>query len=701
MVCDPVFITMKDGVRLSARLWVPRATFDDPKNNPCPVILEQLAYRRRDGTSYNDNSNHYVMARHGFIGARVDFRGFGDSEGFMEDEMTPHEQGDIATVIEFFSQQNFCNGKVGMIGYSWGGNNSALAAATAVPGLGAVIAADFMIDRYHEDLHYKGGVPLFGSTYWGASMLSIAGAPPDPQVQGSNWRDLWRKRLDKVFCQSPIWKQHSARDDYWRHGSVAKALAEAKENKKLPVPILAIGGWYDCYADAPADTLRYWPNTARGMMGPWGHSYPHWGQPEPNYDFYQDMRQWFGRWLKPAAAQDEKNNAESWPAFRAFLIRAGKPINKDNQRVAGNWVGVDVDDIENDNMTLYLRAGGKLSPKNDGKGVGEERIQLKTIETVGACYGKQFPVTLKEYAKDQQPDDDKSLCFETAPFDEELDMLGRAQLQLTLKTDQPFGNIIARLVDVHPDGTANLITHGCLNLAHRHARRDVEKFIAGQHNPAPTPMAAGQDTAIVIDLLSMGYTMLPGHRLRLALSTHYFPICLPPPFDFMADVDLTASRLILPQLKNKNIIALPTINMDDVPHPQNTYDESEEKMVHEKTTDPDGRVHLRQEATYGWARHPDHDTEWQEAILSDYSIIAGDPLSARLEYSYTNNHRLNEDGKSYDGEVIKKFSSQSTGRSLYYCDKDFIYIEGKLTVMLDGAVFFNKEWKEKIKREFF
>ena len=46
-VVDPVFITLSDGVRLAARIWLP----EDAEDGPVPAILEYLPYRREDGTA--------------------------------------------------------------------------------------------------------------------------------------------------------------------------------------------------------------------------------------------------------------------------------------------------------------------------------------------------------------------------------------------------------------------------------------------------------------------------------------------------------------------------------------------------------------------------------------------------------------------------------------------------------------------------
>src|SRR5437868_1811312 len=73
-------IRMADGVRLSARLWLPQG------DEPVPAVLEYIPYRKRDGYRGHDDLWRPVLAAHGFAYARVDVRGTGDSDGVLTDE---------------------------------------------------------------------------------------------------------------------------------------------------------------------------------------------------------------------------------------------------------------------------------------------------------------------------------------------------------------------------------------------------------------------------------------------------------------------------------------------------------------------------------------------------------------------------------------------------------------------------------------
>ena len=87
---DPVFVTMTDGVKLAAKIWLPL----DAESNHVPAILEYLPYRRTDGTAARDETTHPYFAGHGYACIRVDMRGSGDSEGIMRGEYLKQEQDD-------------------------------------------------------------------------------------------------------------------------------------------------------------------------------------------------------------------------------------------------------------------------------------------------------------------------------------------------------------------------------------------------------------------------------------------------------------------------------------------------------------------------------------------------------------------------------------------------------------------------------
>ncbi|WIX33712.1 CocE/NonD family hydrolase [Salinicola sp. JS01] len=114
------WITLADGTRLAARIWLPK----NAEAAPVPAILEYLPYRKRDGTAARDELTHPWLAGHGYACVRVDMRGNGESDGLMEDEYAPQEQADALEVIDWIAAQPWCSGKLGMMGISWGASTA-------------------------------------------------------------------------------------------------------------------------------------------------------------------------------------------------------------------------------------------------------------------------------------------------------------------------------------------------------------------------------------------------------------------------------------------------------------------------------------------------------------------------------------------------------------------------------------------------
>ncbi|HBQ33782.1 MAG TPA: peptidase S15, partial [Ochrobactrum anthropi] len=115
-ITEHLWITLKDGTRLGARLWLPEGA----EANPVPAVLEYIPYRKRDGTRGRDEPMHGYFAQNGYAAIRVDMRGTGESDGHMADEYIQQEQDDALEVIAWIADQPWCSGNVGMMGKSWG-----------------------------------------------------------------------------------------------------------------------------------------------------------------------------------------------------------------------------------------------------------------------------------------------------------------------------------------------------------------------------------------------------------------------------------------------------------------------------------------------------------------------------------------------------------------------------------------------------
>lgn len=505
---ETVWIVLSDGTRLAAKVWLPEGP------GPWPAVLEYLPYRRGDRTAPRDDSTYPHYARAGIAGVRVDSRGNGDSDGLMEDEYAPQELADACEVIAWIAAQGWSNGSVGMMGISWGGFNALQVAALRPPALKAVISIASTADRYNDDIHYKGGALLSANVYWAANMLSYSSRPPDPAVVGNGWAETWRERLAAQPMLLEIWLRHQHRDAYWKHGSICEDWGA------IQCPVFVIAGWADGYRNTPEWIARDLEAPCWAMTGPWIHKYPHFAWPKPRADFIGLSVDWWHQWLS-----GEDRGVQDWPQHRAYRNEAVLPAP---QRLHDPGCWVDASAAGGATRTLTLGQNGQL-------GAGEPAdVVISTRQHCGTTGGEYFTTAPDaQMAGDQRADDGLSVCWETRALEAPLDLMGRPSVTAQVALDQAQGNLIARLCDVHPDGTSALISRGVLNLCHRGGNAD------------PQPMVPGQAELVTITLDACCYRLRRGHRLRLALSTAYWPIVLPSPATVTAH--LSNGTLHLPE----------------------------------------------------------------------------------------------------------------------------------------------------------
>jgi putative CocE/NonD family hydrolase len=326
VIHDPTWIPLSDGCRLAARVWLP----EDALERPAPVILEAVPYRRRDGTLTGDQGRYAWWAERGFAGVRVDLRGSGDSEGLLLDEYLAQEQDDDVEVIDWLARQPWCNGSVGMIGYSWGGFAGLQVAARRPAALRAVVTVNSTVRRYTDDCHYTGGrVNAHDMLSWATTMLAFDARPPDPAIVGEGWREQWLERLDVAPPMIDRWLSHPLEDDYWKHGSVAF------DYDAIDCAVLAVGGWSDPYRNAVLDLVEHLRGPRFGLIGPWAHGYPHETDPGPQIDFLGECERFFGRYLR-----DDPNGYDDVPSLRAY-VQEHDPPSPLQLRRRGRWVAVD------------------------------------------------------------------------------------------------------------------------------------------------------------------------------------------------------------------------------------------------------------------------------------------------------------------------------------------------------------------------
>ena len=517
-VVENVFIPTRDGQRVAARLWLPV----DAEEHPVPAVLEYIPYRKRDSTRGRDAHNHPYIAGHGYASVRVDLRGSGDSDGVLVDEYRPQEHEDAEDVIEWLAEQPWCDGNVGMMGISWGGFNSLQLAAVSPPALKAVISASATDDLYVDNMHYMGGCLLADNLSEATVMFAFNSLPPDPAVVGDRWRDMWRERLEGSGLWLETWLEHQRRDDYWRPASVCEDYSAVR------CPVMAVGGWADGYTNAIFRLMEHLEVPRKALIGPWGHRYPHMGVPGPAIDFLHEVVRWWDHWLKgkDTGVMDE-------PTVRAWMQDSIPPSASYEDR-PGRWVAEPSWPSENiapRDLTLTRHHLVERPPHD----LESSPLSLQSPLSVGMFAGKWASYSATpDLPFDQREEDGGALVFETEPLPEPLEIFGLPVLTVEVSADEPVAQLAVRLSDVARNGEATRVTYGVLNLTHRDG------------NAEPRPLEPGRHYRVQVPLNAIAQSFPRGHRLRLSVSTSYWPLIWPSPQRATVTVFTGISSLRLP-----------------------------------------------------------------------------------------------------------------------------------------------------------
>jgi len=512
---ETVWIPLADGRRLAARLWLPASH----ATSPAPAIVEYMPYRRRDATRPRDEPIHAWFAARGYACLRVDMHGSGDSDGILKQEFQRQEQDDALEIIAWIATQPWCSGAVALLGKSWGAFSALQAALRKPPALKAIVAVCGGQDRYDESLHYAGGVPLVEQLWWSDTMMLFNMRPPDPAIVGERWREMWKARLEANQPWLGEWLRHQSRDAFWKHGSVAD------DPGAIECPVFAVGGWADYISRAVPRLLASVKVPRWGLIGPWGHHYPQDGIPAPAIGFLQEC----DRFLR-FALRGETDAMSGVPMLRAWMPEARTP-GPDHVAEEGRWIAETSWPSPRITPRAWHLGAGGLTESMTTAAV----LRHSSPQSLGATAPEWLSMGIAgEVPRDQREDDGRSLVFDTPPLVERIEILGATELVVEIDADEPVGMLVARLCDVAPDGTSLRVSLGVLNLTHRTRHDRV------------TAMPIGKPVRVRLRFPEVAHCFKPGHRIRLALSTAYWPVLWPSPAPVTIGVHTRGAYLTLP-----------------------------------------------------------------------------------------------------------------------------------------------------------
>ena len=664
-IIEHTWITLSDGCRLSAKLWLPT----DAHQEPVPAILEYIPYRKGDATAPRDQMNHAYFAGHGYAGVRVDMRGTGNSDGIQMDEYSALEQKDGQEVIGWLTEQPWCNGAVGMMGISWGGIASLQAATLAHPALKAIVPVCATDERYYDDGCYFLGCMSGETIGWGAVMLGFNSRPPDPEIVGEDWKSQWLERLEKPPLFLENFLRHQRRDDYWLQGTVAGKY------ERIKCAVYAVGGWADCWPNTVFRLLEnLGPETpCKALSGPWGHTYPHLGIPGPAMGFLPEILRWWDRWLKGI-----DNGIDREPQFYGYLNTLVPPDARHMEN-PGRWVGQSSWPSEDVTYHRVFLGSGHLSETP----IEGNPIELSSPQSCGLDSGEYMPWYMtgpsSQLALEQRTDDAKSATFDTAPRDTPLEILGTPFAELVLTPRTSNGLIAVRLCDVWPDGASTLICYGVLNLAQRDGK-DV-----------PKTLVPGTPYRVRVRLNDTGYTVAPGHRLRLGVSTSYWPIAWPTPTKADIVLDAAASHIELPVLETDgHVDDIAPFEAPRTPPPlkMTTLEPShQERTITHDVESGDITFHLIKDG--GCVRLHHNNIEMASSTTERYTIRDDDPCSAKA--AYTCEYKVGR------GD----WQTRTSGKLTMTCDSNTFFVIAELDAYEGDKRIFSRNWDLAIPRDGF
>jgi predicted acyl esterase len=277
-------------------------------------------------------------------------------------------------------------------------------------------------------------------------------------------------------------------------------------------------------------------------------------------------------------------------------------------------------------------------------------------QTVGKSSGDWVPFGRgRDQASDQQEDDARSLVFETTPLDEPIEILGAPIVTLDIASDRPIANLVVRLCDVHPTGESLRVSYGVLNLTHRESHEQ------------PALLAVGERYRVRIQLNDAGSVFPPGHKVRLAISTAYWPMIWPSPE--RATVQIFAGTIDLPQ-------RLPNVadaKLSPFLEPETALPEKP-TIIHRDGVRIERIERLSLEL----------GTQWK----TQYHVEENDPLSAVADLQNIQTMSRNE------------WQIRVETQMRLSCTRDSFLLRGSLRASDGAKEIFRRDWDRTIARDF-
>jgi putative CocE/NonD family hydrolase len=520
-----VQVKMRDGIYLSTDIYLPDAP------GKFPALLSRTPYSN-NGAGAVESGKWY--AERGYAYLAQDVRGKYDSEGKYT--LFRDEANDGQDTIEWIGTRPWSNGKVGMLGGSYGGYVQIATGVRTSPYLTALTASVTTSDIYNNWIYVDGTLLLSFVLGWGAvdmdgRVMQYGPAYDWPTV----YRHLPLATIDRAASHTSagfraLLQHPRANDPFWQGISFENEVAN------ISVPMLVVEGWYDIFLrgalqDDVAIRKQSESELARKnkrlIIGPWSHNTgvrnnnPQFSAtgPERSIDFGPNAAvnlrnvylRWNDFWLKGI-----DNGVGQEPPIAIFVM------GENDWRYENEWP------LARTRYTkYYIGGGGKansaagdgtLLPAPPAGGAAADSFTYDPaapVPTAGGnlldCLGcnSAFSGPLNQNQVEMRDD---VLVYTTPVLAEGVEVTGPITMKLYAASSAKDTDWTAKLVDVHPDGYAQNIQDGIVRARYR----------TGKVAPA-TLLEPGKVYEYDVDLWATSHTFLPGHRMRVEISSSNFP----------------------------------------------------------------------------------------------------------------------------------------------------------------------------------
>ncbi|WP_051362203.1 CocE/NonD family hydrolase [Solimonas soli] len=526
------YITMRDGVKLAAYVTLPADADGNAVTTPLPVVLVQTSYNGAAGQAVTaiGGADPYIV-QHGYATVVVDVRGTGQSQGEWE-AFGEDEQADYAEVVDWVTQQPFCDGRIGVYGVSYLGITAIITAAQGHPAVKAAFPIVPIGDGY-RDIVFTGGQvnPTFIPLWLG--LVSVLGLT-NPTVitdPATGLPATLEHLLSAVanFQVPTILRALAGDPDTAYDGDFWKVRSPLENDGRIKVPTFIVGGLHDLFQRSEPISYERIKNNAPAklLIGPWTHVEAAFGQGLP-VDGVPPLNhielQWFDQYVKGMKA-----GAVRQPNVTQYVTGYG------HYATASDWPHPDARA-----QRLYLRADKSLS--EDAPAAGEKANTALQLPIEGLCSisTSQWTAGLLGYVplpcfENSNSAESLSVKYETPVMEADYYINGPIEADVWISSTASDAGLSVRVDDVDENGVARSLSNGIQTASLRAVDASRSRTLDGQMIQPWHPytqdsvQTLGDEPVLVpVEIFATSALIAKGHRLRLAVGASDLPQGVPP-----------------------------------------------------------------------------------------------------------------------------------------------------------------------------